>query len=307
MKKLALFLITVLNSIAGFTQSAYFNSALNYGESNTDLIISKLKSDGYRIISDFKADTDKNCCWLVKESKNGLPETMCMIFYKGYDTKKEKPTYVEFIFGYPKYNWDDESRIRARFSDYRNDDCTEVSVWAYGQQTWNANGLKFLYDFAINTESIGIMRYEVSVDKDKIIRRERYFYKSVDFPSEEGYGRPAPSAPPIDLWSSKRSDSINNVNPSSDTQSYFSDNLKNRSLISDSPKPSYTGKSRGKVVMNVTIDSSGSVTSASFEPKRSTTDAVELVEAARNAALRTRFTPSNISGERGTITYIFSY
>lgn len=57
--------------------------------------------------------------------------------------------------------------------------------------------------------------------------------------------------------------------------------------------------------MNVTIDSSGSVTSASFEPKRSTTDAVELVEAARNAALRTRFTPSNISGERGSRTYAF--
>ncbi len=305
MKKLALFLITVLNSIAGFTQSAYFNSALNYGESNTDFVISKLKSDGYRIISDFKADTDKNCCWLVKESKNGLPEIMCMIFYRGFDIKKEKPAIVEFIFGQPRYNWDDESRIRTRFPDYRNDYCTETSVWAYGQQTWDVNGLKFLYDFAINTESIDIMRYEVSVDKDEIIRRERYFYKFVDFPSKEGYGPPAPSAPSIDLWSSKRSDSINNISPSSDVMDVFSDNLKNRSLVGDLPQPSYPGNKQGKVIIRVTIDSSGVVTSAVYDPKGSTTDAVELIEAARNAARKARFTPSNISGKEGTIVYIF--
>lgn len=294
MKKLALFLITVLNSIAGFTQSAYFNSALNYGESNTDLIISKLKSDGYRIISDFKADTDENCCWLVKESKNGLPETMCMIFYKGYDTKNEKPTYVEFIFGYPKYNWDDESEIRACFPNYRNDNSNESDICFYGRQPWDDNGIGLFY--FITRENIGMMQYVVVIDKNKIIRRECYRYKFPSPPSvnnkENGY-------------SPKTSDSPNNVSPNSDVLSGFSDNLKNRNLVGDLPRPSYPGNKQGKVVIRVTIDSSGAVTSVAYEPKGSTTSASELIEAARNAARKTRFTPSNISGEDGTITYIF--
>ena len=46
------------------------------------------------------------------------------------------------------------------------------------------------------------------------------------------------------------------------------------------------GKKGGKVVIRVTVDASGKVTGASFEPKGSTTDAAELIEAAKAASVK---------------------
>ena len=45
--------------------------------------------------------------------------------------------------------------------------------------------------------------------------------------------------------------------------------------------------------------------SASYEPKGSTTDAAELVGAAKSAALKARFTESRATLQGGTITYVF--
>ena len=42
--------------------------------------------------------------------------------------------------------------------------------------------------------------------------------------------------------------------------------LKGRGLVGDLPKPSYPGEKGGKVVIRVTVDASGKVTGASFEP-----------------------------------------
>ena len=71
------------------------------------------------------------------------------------------------------------------------------------------------------------------------------------------------------------------------------------------PKPSYPGEKGGKVVLRVTVGASGKVTGASFEPKGSTTDAAELIEAAKAAARKARFTESRAAVQGGTITYIF--
>ena len=76
--------------------------------------------------------------------------------------------------------------------------------------------------------------------------------------------------------------------------------LKGRGLVGDLPKPK-----GGKVVIRVTVDASGKVTGASFEPKGSTTDAAELIEAAKAAARKARFTESRAAVQGGTITYIF--
>ena len=75
--------------------------------------------------------------------------------------------------------------------------------------------------------------------------------------------------------------------------------------MGDLPKPSYPGEKGGKVVIHVTVDASGKVTGASFEPKGSTTDAAELIEAAKAAARKARFTESRAAVQGGTITYIF--
>ncbi|MFR0764142.1 MAG: TonB family protein [Alistipes communis] len=57
--------------------------------------------------------------------------------------------------------------------------------------------------------------------------------------------------------------------------------------------------------IRVTVDASGRVTGASYEPKGSTTDAAELIEAAKAAARKARFTESRATVQGGTITYIF--
>ena len=67
--------------------------------------------------------------------------------------------------------------------------------------------------------------------------------------------------------------------------------LQGRGLVGDLPKPS--------------VDAKGKVTGASYEPKGSTTDAAELVEAAKAAARKARFTESRAAVQGGTITYVF--
>ena len=81
--------------------------------------------------------------------------------------------------------------------------------------------------------------------------------------------------------------------------------LQGRGLVGDLPRPSYPGGKGGKVVIRVTVDARGHVTSASYEPVGSTTDASGLVEAARAAALKARFTESRAAVQGGTITYVF--
>jgi TonB family protein len=81
--------------------------------------------------------------------------------------------------------------------------------------------------------------------------------------------------------------------------------LQGRGLVGNLPKPSYPGSKSGKVVIRVTVDAKGKVTGASYEPKGSTTDAAELVEAAKSAALKARFTESRATLQGGTITYVF--
>lgn len=81
--------------------------------------------------------------------------------------------------------------------------------------------------------------------------------------------------------------------------------LQGRGLVGDLPRPSYPGGKSGKVVIRVTVDARGRVTGASYEPVGSTTDAPELVAAARQAALKARFTESRAAVQGGTITYVF--
>ncbi len=81
--------------------------------------------------------------------------------------------------------------------------------------------------------------------------------------------------------------------------------LQGRGLVGDLPRPAYPDGKSGKVVIRVTVDADGRVTGASYEPKGSTTDASELIAAARAAALKARFTESRATVQGGTITYVF--
>ncbi|MBQ8470914.1 MAG: energy transducer TonB [Alistipes sp.] len=81
--------------------------------------------------------------------------------------------------------------------------------------------------------------------------------------------------------------------------------LQGRGLAGDLPRPSYPGTKSGKVVVRVTVDGKGAVTSATFEPTGSTTTDPALVKAAVEAARKARFTESRAVVQGGTITYLF--
>lgn len=81
--------------------------------------------------------------------------------------------------------------------------------------------------------------------------------------------------------------------------------LQGRGLVGDLPKPSYPGSRSGKIVVRVTVNASGKVTGATYEPKGSTESDPALVEAAIAAARKARFTESRAAVQGGTITYIF--
>ena len=82
--------------------------------------------------------------------------------------------------------------------------------------------------------------------------------------------------------------------------------LQGRGLVGDLPRPSYPGNKSGKVVIRVTVDKTGRVTNAVYEPNGSTSSDNALVQAALEAARKARFTESRSFIEGGTITYRFN-
>ncbi len=81
--------------------------------------------------------------------------------------------------------------------------------------------------------------------------------------------------------------------------------LAGRYIVGNLPRPAYNADVEGRVVIRITVNSEGRVTNAVYEQAGSTTNHGELVSAARAAAIRARFTPSEEEIQTGTITYIF--
>ncbi|MFI3333102.1 MAG: TonB family protein [Rikenellaceae bacterium] len=81
--------------------------------------------------------------------------------------------------------------------------------------------------------------------------------------------------------------------------------LKDRSVVGSLPRPAYNADASGRVIIDITVDEQGRVQSAAYRAQGSTTNNSQLVAAARAAALKARFTPSDNFIQGGTITYIF--
>ena len=81
--------------------------------------------------------------------------------------------------------------------------------------------------------------------------------------------------------------------------------LEGRGLVGALPKPDYMVNVTGKVIIDVTVDAAGRVTSAEFHAQGSTTSNATLVEAAKRAAMKARFTESASFVQGGMITYLF--
>lgn len=93
------------------------------------------------------------------------------------------------------------------------------------------------------------------------------------------------------------------LNPIGNDQ--LDEGLHGRGLLGNLPVPSYPGNVSGKIVIRVTVDQNGRVTSATYEPKGSTSSDAALIAAAVEAAKRARFTESRSFAQGGTITYNF--
>lgn len=82
--------------------------------------------------------------------------------------------------------------------------------------------------------------------------------------------------------------------------------LKGRSVVGQLPKPNYGANVGGRVIVDITVDAAGAVVNAVYRAKGSTTNNTELVNAAINAARRSRFSKIDGDGlQTGTITYNF--
>jgi TonB family protein len=82
--------------------------------------------------------------------------------------------------------------------------------------------------------------------------------------------------------------------------------LAGRTVVGSWPRPAYDVEVEGRVVISITVNAAGAVTGAAYQTMGSTTNNATLREAARAAALRARFTPSEGNEvQTGTITYIF--
>jgi len=73
------------------------------------------------------------------------------------------------------------------------------------------------------------------------------------------------------------------------------------------PKPNYNSNDQGTIVLNIIVDKDGNVISATYQPKGSTTAASALLNAAKRAAMNTKFDKKDNapSKQKGTITYHF--
>ena len=85
--------------------------------------------------------------------------------------------------------------------------------------------------------------------------------------------------------------------------------LSGRSVVGELKKPSYPGQETGKVVVEITVDKNGRVIAAVPGKRGSTTMDTRLLEAAKKAAMATRFNkvsdPNAAITQKGTITYDF--
>ena len=83
--------------------------------------------------------------------------------------------------------------------------------------------------------------------------------------------------------------------------------LSGRSLLGSLPRPDYSAKDQGRVIIAITVDQQGRVTRAAYRPQGSTTSNSSLVASAVRAAQQARFNVDEDApaSQTGTITYNF--
>jgi len=111
---------------------------------------------------------------------------------------------------------------------------------------------------------------------------------------------------------SRVSDALKAGNPEGNTRTGKTDGepsakLEGRDVMGSLPLPQYTVQDAGKIVVRITVDRQGRVTSATPGAQGTTVMNRKMWEAAKQAALKANFNQSSSAPESqsGTITYIF--
>lgn len=84
--------------------------------------------------------------------------------------------------------------------------------------------------------------------------------------------------------------------------------VEGRNVLGTLPKPAYNSMESGTVIIRITVNPEGQVIGARYEVNGSTISSKELITAARNAAMRSKFTPKMDAPviQEGQITYKFT-
>ena len=162
---------------------------------------------------------------------------------------------------------------------------------------------------------------EVVVHKDNKTEKKEEEVVEEKEKEEERVVNPNVLFPPTDNSNNSQSQGVaggkgNQGKPDGGDSDNYSGNGQGNSGISYSlkgrhqrglPKPVYTGNEEGKVVVEITVDRNGNVTSATPGIKGTTTSASNLWAAAKKAAMKTKFDKSSSSPkmQTGTIVYHF--
>lgn len=101
--------------------------------------------------------------------------------------------------------------------------------------------------------------------------------------------------------------SVNSKNRGSGSGSGNSFSLSGRTLVGSLPKPSYNVQEEGIVVVEITVDKYGKVTSANVQMNGTTIQNTNLWNVAKQAAMKARFNENASAAaiQKGTITYRF--
>ncbi len=84
--------------------------------------------------------------------------------------------------------------------------------------------------------------------------------------------------------------------------------VEGRNVLGTLPKPAYNSMESGTVIIRITVNPEGQVIGARYEVNGSTISSKELITAARNAAMKSKFTPKMDAPviQEGQITYKFT-
>jgi len=246
---------------------------------------------------------------LKKENKGGIVGTVVvnvsiivLLFFLGFHTPLPLPEEEGILVDFG-YNETGLGEIEPEVKEEQEEESVEVS----------SSEEEIVTSELDDTPEIVVHKDNETEKKEEVIEEEKK--------EEERVVNPNVLFPPTDNSNNSSSQGVaggdgNQGKPDGGDSDNYTGSGQGNSGISYSlkgrhhkglPKPLYTGNEEGKVVVEITVNRNGIVTSATPGIKGTTTSASNLWAAAKKAAMKTKFDKSSSSPkmQTGTIVYHF--